>query len=69
MAAHGWTPERRARQARLIHAWKPWLLSTGPRTLAGKATVSQNSYVGGTRETLRELARVLRVVSEHVEAS
>ena len=22
--ASGWTPERRARQARLIHNWRPW---------------------------------------------
>ena len=32
---NGWTSERRARQARLIHSWKPWAKSTGPKTLGG----------------------------------
>lgn len=58
--ANGWTPERRARQAELIRKWRPWEKSTGPRTKAGKAAVSQNAYKGGTWRLLRELSRVLR---------
>src|SRR5678815_4846846 len=57
---NGWTQERKTRQAGLIHNWKPWQRSTGPRTLAGKARVSQNAYKGGTRPLLRRLARLLR---------
>jgi hypothetical protein len=58
--ANGWTLKRRARQAKLIHRWKPWERSTGPKTPAGKAIVSRNANKGGTRPLLRELARLLR---------
>ena len=37
-----WTPEARQRQAELIRSWKPWTHSTGAKTEAGKAIVSQN---------------------------
>lgn len=54
-----WTPERRARQAELIRAWKPWQQATGPRTPDGKATSSMNAYKGGHWLMLRELARMV----------
>ena len=57
---NGWTPERRARQAELIRKWRPWKKSTGPKTEAGKAAVSQNAYKGGTWRMLRQLSRALR---------
>jgi hypothetical protein len=41
---HGWSPERRARQAELIHRWKPWTKSTGPSTAGGKKIVGQNAH-------------------------
>jgi hypothetical protein len=41
---HGWSPERRARQAELIHQWKPWTKSTGPSTAGGKKIVGQNAH-------------------------
>jgi len=58
--ANGWTPERRARQARLIHTWRPWERSTGPRTPEGKARVARNAYKGNKRGQLRELRQLLR---------
>ena len=58
--ANGWTPERRARQAVLIRNWRPWELSTGPRTPEGKARVSRNADKGDTRGMLRKLSRALR---------
>lgn len=58
--ANGWTSERRARQAELIRAWKPWERSTGPRTPEGKARVRHNGFKGGARQGLRELARLLK---------
>ena len=58
--ANGWTLKRRVRQAKLIHRWKPWERSTGPKTPAGKARVSRNANKGGTRPLLRKLARLLR---------
>lgn len=36
--------ERKARQAELIRKWKPWEQSTGPKSVEGKARVSQNGY-------------------------
>lgn len=41
--AWGWSDERRARQAAAIRGWQPWTKSTGPRTLAGKATSARNA--------------------------
>jgi len=58
--ANGWTPQRRARQSNLIRQWRPWENSTGPRTEAGKAVVSQNAYKGGSWLLLRKLASALR---------
>ena len=40
--AHGWTPERRARQAEAIRSWRPWSKSTGPKTSSGKAIAARN---------------------------
>lgn len=42
--ANGWTDERRARQAALIHTWKPWTHSTGATTPEGKAVSSRNAH-------------------------
>ena len=56
---NGWTLERRARQAELIRAWRPWALSTGPRSTEGKLATSRNAWRGGHREKLRELARLV----------
>jgi hypothetical protein len=60
MAAVGWTPARRARQAEAIRRWQPWTRATGPRTAAGKDRTKLNAYQGGARPMLRELARALR---------
>src|SRR5437868_1719201 len=57
--ANGWTSERRAKQAERIRAWRPWEMSTGPKTEVGKAVVSRNAWKGGTRHMLRNLARAL----------
>lgn len=41
---NGWTPERRARQAQMIHRWQPWNHSTGAKTPEGKAKSSRNAF-------------------------
>lgn len=43
-----------------LRNWKPWAQSTGPNSEKGKATVSTNTYKGGVRDLLRQLARALR---------
>jgi hypothetical protein len=58
--ANGWTLERRAHQSEQIRRWRPWLKSSGPRTRAGKARIARNAFKGGTRATLRLLAKALR---------
>jgi hypothetical protein len=64
MAARNWTPEQRRQQAEKIRAWSPWAKSTGPRSVEGKATSSQNGWRGGNHELLRELADVLSAQRE-----
>ena len=56
-SASGWSLERRQRQSQAIKEWKPWSQSTGPKSAAGKAQVSQNAYKGGLRDKLQELKR------------
>ena len=58
------TPEHRAMRAELIRRWKPWEKSTGPKTTEGKARSATRGYKGGTREAIRELARMLREQAE-----
>lgn len=45
MARH-WTPDERQRQRELIAGWQPWKQSTGAKTPAGKAIISQNVIRG-----------------------
>ena len=62
--AHGWSPERRARQAEAIRRWCPWQQSTGPRSAEGKAKSSMNADKGGgwlkERNELSQIRRLLR---------
>lgn len=60
MAARQWTQAQRERQAKLIHRWKPWEKSTGPRTLEGKRISSRNADRYALREIMRENARATR---------
>ena len=54
------TPEHRALRAELIRRWKPWELSTGPKTLEGKVAASKRGDKGGIRPLVRELSHALR---------
>jgi hypothetical protein len=58
----GWTPERRAKQAALIHTWRPWEHSTGPRTDQGKARTAQNGFKGARWLELRQMLKVVNAV-------
>ena len=51
------TPEQKQRQRERIHEWKPWLMSSGPKTLEGKAKSSRNRYTGALWLQLRELSK------------
>ena len=56
---NGWTPERRKRQAELIKQWAPWAKSTGPKSQEGKALVATNAWLGGLRQEVRELSKMV----------
>ena len=58
--SNGWTPERRAKQAKLIQTWRPWLKSTGAKTQLGKQVVSMNAYKGGTRKRVRAMLKFMK---------
>jgi hypothetical protein len=66
----GWTSARRARQAEAIRQWRPWLRSTGPITLAGKAVASKNAIrddpiaqeLAAITRQLREVAKVVKKI-------
>ena len=62
-----WTQAERSQQAQLIRSWKPWEKNTGPRSAAGKVFVSMNSFKGGTRPMLREMAALLREQKEDLK--
>lgn len=60
-----WPPAKRARMAQYAHKNRPWRFSTGPRTTAGKAAISQNAFKHGLRSAryraaYRALVAVLR---------
>lgn len=60
-----WTPERRARQAAIIRATRPWTKSTGPRTDEGKAVSSQNARMDPVfKEANERAANVVGAVLE-----
>ena len=56
-----WTDEARAKQAALIHSWKPWEQSTGAKTEEGKAKVAANSPGRYSRERLRLMCWMARM--------
>jgi cob(I)alamin adenosyltransferase len=66
--ARTWTDEQKARQAALIHRWKPWTRSTGARTPQGKATSSRNVLVGNANRAaaLAQARQELREAEQKV---
>ncbi len=65
---NGWTSERKAKQALAIQQWKPWEVSTGPKSAEGKARASRNAFKGGKRPALRQaIAMVRRYVKDNQE--
>ena len=57
---HGWTLERKKKQAEAIKRWKPWIQSTGPKTEEGKKASSMNALKHGMRSAgNREVERLI----------
>ena len=59
-----WTAEQRQRQRELIQRWKPWMKSTGAKTVDGKKRSSQNATKDGNsleiRQLIKEISQILR---------
>ena len=54
------TKEHREMRARMIHEWKPWEKSTGPKTDEGKKRASLRGYKGGLRKKERALTKAFK---------
>jgi len=67
--AHGWTPDRKAKQRKAIYRWRPWEKSTGPKSKAGKDRVALNAFKHGkrSREAMAEM-RLLREILRECDA-
>lgn len=57
-----WTMEERLKQSEAIRRWKPWLKSTGARTVKGKAKVAKNAIKSGNSAAVRELIKELNAL-------
>jgi len=66
MAARKWTVEQRKQQSLKIREWKPWLNSTGARTIDGKARASRNAFKGGVMESIKQLKNLMRKQGEFI---
>ncbi len=63
-----WTPEKRAQKAKIINNNKPWLKSTGPKTIEGRQRASQNAYKHGFRsKDYGRICRLLRLQKSYVK--
>jgi hypothetical protein len=58
--------ETRILRAELIHRWKPWEKSTGPKSEKGKAKVAQNGFRGNPRKTIQEARLLEKLIAEDV---
>ena len=65
MAARKWTEEQRKQQSLKIRQWQPWLNSTGPKTIEGKAMASHNAFKGGVMQQIKLMGKQLnRLIRE-----
>lgn len=53
------TAEHRELRRQLIHRWRPWEASTGPRTSEGKRRSARRGRKGAQRSLAREVSKVL----------
>lgn len=54
------TPEHRELRRQLIHKWRPWEASTGPRTTEGKRRSARRGHKGAQRSLAREVSEILK---------
>lgn len=63
------TKETRKLQFQLIHQWKPWEQSTGPKTPQGKRKAAMRGFKGAQRPTRRKVAKALRDADKALEGA
>ena len=59
-----WTEEQKQMQREVISRSKPWLKSCGPRTVAGKVVVSQNSVKHGLNRQKSDSYEILDKIGQ-----
>lgn len=65
----GWTEEKRQAERDRIYQTKPWLKSTGAKTVEGKAICSRNAFKGGLDAQIKSLRSEMNAfLKEHKEA-
>lgn len=60
------TKEHREMRARMIHEWKPWEKSTGPKTEGGKKKSAKRGFKGGIRSQQRMMLKLLKQYSQNL---
>ena len=63
--SNGWTEERKAKQAALVHTWKPWQ-SAGVKTPEGKKRSSMYALKHGkyTASTIAKRKRINQILRD-----
>ncbi len=61
------TPEHRKLRAQLIRQWRPWEMSTGPKSQEGKQKSAQRGFKGNHRGLLRDLRKLLKIQAMSLE--
>jgi len=56
--------EYRTHRAKIIHEWKPWTNSCGPKSPEGRATVSRNAEKGNPRGSIIAARALVRILEE-----
>jgi len=66
--ANTYIEAHRAMRSKMIHQWKPWDNSTGPRTLEGRRRSAVRGYKGSLRGQLQEIKVVLDEIDAPLES-
>lgn len=61
------TKQHREMRAKMIHEWKPWEKSTGPKTDEGKKRSAKRGYKGAVRPMQREMNKAFTEYAKYLK--